>query len=348
MDLVTTLLSHRFGATLEQLRSAVPGYATGSPESTRRTFERDKDELRALGVPIETSAPDDDGEIRYSIAFDRFYLPYLSLVTARGVRRAPRVDRYGYRALGEMPFTDEDFTLLADAAERVTRFGDPVLAEDAAMALHKLAIDIPAEHLEPTPGVTVLPARPPADADHLARLGDALLRRKQVSFTYYGIERDEIEQRVVLPYGLAYTSGHWYLHALDPARGAIRLFRVSRMRDVKVNPRTPGTQDYEIPPSFRLAERAEPMPPWALGEDTPCSVEVEFVHANGATRAARKLGTASRTQPDRVRYDVRRRDAFLRWLLALAGDARPIAPPDVVRAWHDLVTQTIASHERTP
>lgn len=345
MDLVTTLLAKKYGATLLQLREEVPAYARGSAESSRRTFERDKDELRALGVPIDTIGTLGKADTRYAIQPDRFYLPYLGVVTPRGLARPRRLDRFGYQALQDFDLSDADLALLADAAARVAECGDPTLTDDVAHALRKLAVDVPPDALAPTPGVTMAQPSAAADPGLLRQLGEALVARKQVSFTYYGIERDETEQRVVLPYGLAFTSGHWYLHALDPSRGAVRNFRVSRMQRLEVNRKNPGKHDYAIPESFQLAERAVPVPAWALGEEAPVRVEVAFTRRTGATRAAKGHGTAVRGAPDHVRYTVRRREAFYRWLLGLGGDAVPLSPPDVVRGYRELAARTLASLE---
>jgi predicted DNA-binding transcriptional regulator YafY len=348
IDLLAALLSRRFGCTLDELRAAVPGYRDGRAESVRRTFERDKDELRGLGVPIDTVDAGADSEVRYLLRGDRFYLPYLRIAGERGLRRPHRVDRYGYRALQECEFTDDELGLLADAAQRVTQCGDPALADDARRALRKLALDASTSDLAPTAAMTASAARHAATQAHLARLGAALLRRKQVTFTYYGMERDETERRSVLPYGLTYTSGHWYLHAHDPARQALRAFRVSRMRDVKVNTRQAGTKDFEIPAEFAVADRAAVKPTWALGDGPDEIVEVRFTASNGAVRAARVLGRAVRGVPDRAQYQVRRSDAFCRWILSLAGDAEPVAPPAVVRAYRELAERTLSACETQP
>jgi proteasome accessory factor B len=345
MDLVAALLARRYGATLEELRTLVPGYAKGSVDAVRRAFERDKDELRALGIPIDTAGTAGDAESRYLIRADRFYLPYLGVVTPRGLKAPRRVDRYGYRALAQCTFTDDEFALLADAAARVAECGDPTLAADAAHALRKLALDVRPSELAPTTGMAVASQHSAADPATLRSLGEALLARKQVTFTYYGIERDETEQRIVLPYGLSFTSGHWYLHALDPSRGAVRRFRVSRMHRLIVNRRSPGSQDYEVPVDFRLADRAVPVPAWALGEESLVVVDVRFSARNGAVRAARTLGSAIRGTPDVTRFRVRRREVFLRWLLGLGGDATPVGPPDMVRAYRELAERTLAAME---
>jgi predicted DNA-binding transcriptional regulator YafY len=344
MDLVAVLLSRHYGATFAELRAEVPGYFDGNADSVRRAFERDKDDLRALGVALETVGTPGDAESRYRLRPGDFYLPYLLLASERGLTTPRRVDADGYRALAEREFSSDELGLLADAARRAADCGDPILANDARHALAKLFLDVGAGALQPTPGVTVAAPLAAADPGHLKLLGDALARRKQVTFTYHGIERDEAERRTVLPYGLAYTSGHWYLHAHDPARGAIRRFRLHRMRELEINGKAPRTKDYEIPPDFSLAAAAEPVPAWALGDDAAVRVALRFSADNGMSRTARAFGHADPSMPGVVHYDVRRREVFLRWVLGMAGDAAPIAPPEVVREWEALVQRTLAVH----
>lgn len=347
IDLVAVLLGRHYGATLAELRRSVPGYARGRAESVRRTFERDKDELRRLGVPIITSGEPGDAGTRYLLRPGTFYLPYLAIVTERGLKRPAKVDRYGYRAVENCEFTPEQLELLADAATCAADLGDPVLATDARNAVAKLALDVDRDSLTPTPNLRVYTGTAASDAQTVTTLSDALLRRKQVSFTYYGIERDETERRTIFPYGLTYTGGHWYLHGHDPSRGAARRFRVSRIRELAVNPRTPGSPDFEVPGSFNLRELARAVTPWQLDtEEEPVEATLQFSASHGAARAARKLGTTIRGEPDKVRYRVRRRETFLRWVLGLAGDARPVAPPDLVREYESLVARTLAASER--
>jgi hypothetical protein len=118
---------------------------------------------------------------------------------------------------------------------------------------------------------------------------------------------------------------------------------VSRIHHLTVNAHNPGRQDFEIPAHFRLADHATPVPPWSLGPGVPSPIVLRFTTDNGAVRAARRLGRAT---PDEaiVQYEVRRRDPFFRWVLALAGDAAPIGPPDAVRDFHALVERTYAAH----
>ncbi|MEO5799942.1 MAG: WYL domain-containing protein [Gemmatimonadales bacterium] len=344
VDLVGTLLAHRFGLTQAQIRDKVPGYHVGSDDAVRRTFERDKDELRLLGVPIEVVSASSADTTSYKLGTTAFYLPYLDVVGARGRPKPARVDRYGYHALRECALTDDELRLLADAASHCLSSGDHLLAADARHALAKLSLDLGSATLEPLTNLVVSAPTRRADPATLATLFDAIHRRKQASFTYYGMERDETERRTVQPYLLASTSGHWYLHAMDPARGALRQFRVSRMSDVAINRKMPKAQDFEVPHHFDPKRAAMRLSPWELGEDPVVEVVVEFRATHGAARDAMARGVALSSAMRQVRYTVRRRDPFLRFLLGQAGNAVPVSPPDVVREFQALTERTLAAH----
>ena len=88
LDLITYLIGHHFPVPVEELMERLPAYARGGDEtaraSVRRKFERDKDELRDLGIPLETviysinyGAEQAQG---YRISRSDFYLPYLKLL----------------------------------------------------------------------------------------------------------------------------------------------------------------------------------------------------------------------------------------------------------------------------
>src|SRR6266542_2651913 len=79
VNLVALLLDTHRPLTLDQVAELVPGYeATG--ESLRRMFERDKEELRGLGVPVERGPVDAWGnEEGYFIDPKAYAMPRLDL-----------------------------------------------------------------------------------------------------------------------------------------------------------------------------------------------------------------------------------------------------------------------------
>jgi predicted DNA-binding transcriptional regulator YafY len=78
-NLVATLLDTRRPLPLEELVELVPGYPPDKA-SYRRQFERDKDTLRGIGIPVQTEPLDALGpEVGYRIHPDEYYLPDLAL-----------------------------------------------------------------------------------------------------------------------------------------------------------------------------------------------------------------------------------------------------------------------------
>ncbi len=345
MDIVTALLQRRKGAiTFEQLRADVAAYTgDADPETVRRMFERDKEELRALGVPLIQAEVGDNDQIGYMLKAEQFFMPYITILQELHDSTTAQVDAPGYRTMLAGAFTDTELELLADAAARAQSIGDPLLSIEAQNAIGKFMLDVPSRSLARTPGETIIPPRSQAAPKTLAVLSAALHRRKHVTFTYFTIGRDDVSERVVHPYGLAYTSGHWYLHAAEPSTGELRMFRVSRISRAVENPTTPGTPDFTIPSSFALS--AEPQPSWALGNDPVVDVVVEWRADNGNVRAARALGTPVPGEDRRSVFPVRRRDPFFRWLLGMAGDGVPVAPEAAVEEWQSFVHRTLASHQ---
>jgi proteasome accessory factor B len=278
-----------------------------------------------------------DGEpLRYRLRPAAFYLPYLVL---QGAARAPlRTTAPGYRDLPTLALAPEEAAVLRRAAERVIALQEPALVADARGALRKLRYDLPdlrAEVREPAP------AREPGA---FAALVDAVERGKRVTFAYHSMARDATASRTVEPYGLVFVTGQWYLVARDVAADGIRRFRLTRMRGVRVNPRTPATRDFTTPADLDLKAHARSRQAWALGAGDEEAIIVRFDGAGGDVSAARTLGEPAGEHAAHRRFAVRRRDVFLRWLLSFAGDAVPVAPPSVVRDWQALVGATAAAH----
>ena len=124
-DLLASLLRRHYPATFEQLAKDVPAYANEKQaDSARmRMFERDKDELRALGIAIET-VPFDEGESTgYRLDKKGFYLPYLVLSTTEGRAKSEprRIRREGYRSLPSFAFLPEELEAIPRSSRACPR-----------------------------------------------------------------------------------------------------------------------------------------------------------------------------------------------------------------------------------
>jgi predicted DNA-binding transcriptional regulator YafY len=195
----------------------------------------------------------------------------------------------------------------------------------------------------------------------LDALGAALLARRRATFRYHSMERDEVAERTVEPWGLFFLGAHWYLAARDAAAGegraGLRNFRVSRVADVRVHAAGDGPE-VVVPADFRLREHAQSRQAWELGDGDAELVLVAFRGETGVVRAARTLGQAvPADDPEAAlapagttlrRFRVRRREAFARWLLSFGGAARPLAPAAHVQGWRELARAARARYPEVP
>ena len=382
VDLLAALLIRQRHAPFDELAKDVPGYdvANAQRDSVMRTFERDKDELRRFGVPIDTVKDGEGDTLGYRLDRKAFYLPYLVVSGHERAAHGPRkVDHDGYRALQTLAFEPDELDAIIQAAVRVRSLGDPTLAREAEAAIRKLALDLPlgavlADIASPMMAeqrlikfkraeapkeaasasfsrkfqALIVPPKRQADPPVFDRLSDALARRKVVSFDYFGMERGEQSRRTVEPYGLFFVSSHWYLAGRDSGRDALRNFRLNRISSVEVNSKKSQSADYEIPDDFSLRDHAQAREPWEIGDGEATAAIVEFTATTGATQAALRLGRPVEGNEHRRQFDVRRPDAFARWLLSFGGDARPIEPAEVRAAYETAASETLGRYARVP
>lgn len=198
LSLVVCLLSARRYLTAAQIREAVPGYPE-SFEAFKRMFERDKDELRELGIPLETGSNQaGDEELGYRIPRQAYELPEITL--------------------------EPDEVAVLGLAARVWRRAE--LAGAAEGALLKLrAAGIEAEDLiQPgiEPRVQTLEAA-------FGPLWEAVRDRRPVSFGYRAAGRSAPQLRNLEPWGVVNRRGRWYVVGQDTDREAERVFRLSRV-----------------------------------------------------------------------------------------------------------------------
>lgn len=363
IDIIVCLVGRRVPVPWEELVERIPAYAQNwDPEddrkqaTVRRMFERDKDELRAHGIPLQT--------VRYSINFGKeqidgyriarrdFYLPYLALIDqaqagAVPSRRSASLDPHG---IARIDVAREDADLALEALRRVSDVPSFPLVREARSAFRKLAFGLEVDAFRT--GAPVLFVDPPgADQllDSLRAISSALLGRKRISFRYHGIRRGASTDRSVEPYGLLFHHGHWYLIGFDGDRGAIRVFRAERMESVKVNHRNANTADYTIPDDFRLNSYAN-REPWELGgedEESPVVARVHFRWPTSLAVERNQQGQLERSNADgsSVRsFVIHQVQPFLRWALSLEGEARILEPSELGDALRSMAQDIAMLH----
>ena len=199
LNLVICLLHTRSYLTAERIRELVPGYdETPSDEAFKRAFERDKEDLRDLGIPLETGT---------NSAFD---------------------DEPGYRiarrdyALPEVRLEPDEAAAVGLAARMWTSATMGAAATRALRKLEAAGVD-----LAPLP--EGLQPRLEASGASFPVLAEAVHDGRVVSFDYRTGGSGEPSRRTVEPWGLSWWHGRWYLVGHDRDRDATRVFRLSRI-----------------------------------------------------------------------------------------------------------------------
>lgn len=222
VNLLIALLSTRRFLTRRELRGIIEDYRDSSDTAFERQFERDKDELRALGVRIETGSNDTlfDDEEGYRVNRADFELP-------------------------EISFTPEELAVLGVASQV---WQDSVAAGHTARAFEALRAGGAAPDLSLVPALRPQLAVREPDFDIVY---DAVLRRLQLTFGY-----GESSRRVQ-PWRLLQRRGSWYLFGYDLDRADDRFFKLSRFTAPAETVGRPGS--YEVP--VDAAERAARLEP---------------------------------------------------------------------------------------
>jgi len=349
LNLLAFLLDRRYPVAREDLLSQVQDYCDDwtseddtRRESARRKFERDKSELRVLGVELETKpvwAEHTDQLVEgYQLRARDFYLPYLEVRTGKSPRGARPY------ALNAVNLTASELSVLRRAAQRVAQMADTSVGVVGQSALRKLAFDQPS--LSVSSGEhRVVGAVPPHFDKTFRSLFECVRAHRAVRCRYYAIGRDNEESRTIEPYGLILSWGSWYCVAYSRERSAMRIFRVDRMRDVEVL--TGKSAVFQVPKGFSV-DRYLKRSPWELTDGKPMTVQIEVAFPQSRWVIGEGLGKVERPVTDDggtvLSFEVRSLDPFLRWLLTLGSQVRVIKPASVARKLSELRSRIAARY----
>jgi len=233
LNLLIMLLVQRHYVSKERIRAIL--YPDSSHEGFEKMFERDKEELRSLGVPIEVGNMDPlfDDEPGYRIPPDRFALPDVNLEAdeAAVIGLATRV--WGHARLAEAT---------TEAVRKLTALGVP---------LDVSALDIAEPRLS-------------ADEPSFDVFWEATQERCPVEFEYRRAGQATAATRHVQPWGVVRYSGRWYAVGLDTDRGEERVFRLSRVQGTARRAGKPGS--YDVPPGTDVRATARRLAPAPVTE----------------------------------------------------------------------------------
>ena len=299
VNLVLCLLSTRQFLTAERIRAIVPGYADArGDEAFFRMFERDKAELRELGVPLESGRRGWD--------------------TADGYRIA----RQDYE-LGEIDLEPDEAAAVALAARL---WESPELAGPAHGALVKLraaGVEVDEDQGRVEPRVR---GGDPAFAPLLA----AVQAGRAVTFRHRrGGPGGEVAQRTVEPWGVVSWRGRWYVVGHDRDRGAPRSFRISRILEPvrTIGPAGAVTAPDGVDVLAMVRRGVEPPP--VVGT---ARVWVAEGRAHGLRRIGRVVGPRLHAgrRGHELELDLRSVEIVGRWLAGHGPDVAVLGPQALI------------------
>lgn len=232
MNLIFLLLATRQFLTKSQIRQSIEAYREApSVQAFDRMFERDKEELRELGIDVELGSHD----------------PLFG-------------DEQGYRILRsnaeleDIDLTRDEAAVVGLATQVWQHAGLASESSTALVKLKSLGIEVDTEALRMAePRLST--AEPAFDA-----VWDATVRRVPITFAYARPGR-EASVRRFQPWGILSWRDRWYVGGFDLDREAPRLFRVSRIQGEVETDGKPGS--YEVPEGTdmrRVAQSLFPTP----------------------------------------------------------------------------------------
>jgi len=221
VNLTIALLATKRYLTKNEIFRNIEGY-DGSTESKERMFERDKDDLRKLGIQIEVGGLDPlfDDEAGYRIRPESYALSLRNL-------------------------TPTQVTLLSLAAQAWQDAAFTDLSQQALRKLTSIGLDTDSSQLP-----VMAPKLIGAD-ENLRSALDALTSLTTIEFDYLNVD-GIAQKRQLQVYGVQARKSHWYLIGLDTGKRAIRNFRVDRIFGEVSS--VGKSQSYVIPTNFEISE----------------------------------------------------------------------------------------------
>jgi proteasome accessory factor B len=300
VNLVLLLLSTRQYITAERIRDLVEGYEVSADsanpdEAFKRSFERDKAELRELGIPLETGRNSAfDTEDGYRIARKEFELPPIT-------------------------FTADEAAAVGLAARL---WSSATLASEARTGLLKLRAA--GVEIEEPPGADSLPPLP-ANEPTLPDLVAAVSDRRVVQFSHRKPTAESAEKRTVEPWGVLSWRGRWYVVGHDRQRGEVRSFRLDRISGAVKT--LPGPAQSSRPEDLNMLDLVR-------GANTQAGALATVRVRKGRASRLRRLAqtTTEQADTDILTIEYRDLDSLSALIAASGADAVVVEPPPLVKS----------------
>ena len=305
VNLTIALLATGRWLTKSEIYKNIDGYS-GEPDAKERMFERDKEELRNLGIDIEVGTFDPlfEDEVGYRI----------------------RPERYRIQST---EFTAKQLALISSATQS---WRGAILASKATAGLSKLkALGIESD----IDGIPINPHQLRSSDENLSRIIDALAIRKTVSFQYRAAD-NSYEDRAIEPYGVGTKNGFWYVAGNDLQRKATRLFRLDRIiSEVREQGKAAS---YSIPIDFSMQQQ--------LAERTRNNVAHLMLRKGKAHALRKYSQVLEASDDwESVSYKYTDQDSIIRELLWHRDDVKVVEPHSVRESLNSALESIASLHD---
>lgn len=302
VNLVICLLATRQYVPAEKIRATVAGYQDSKSDAAfGRMFERDKNELRDLGIPLEVSKPSWTSEVEgYRIARAEYELPQIDLTPAESSAVAVAAQ------LWESP---EFTTSTQSALLKLRSAGIQVDGDDALTSIYS--------------GAAGSRGSEPA----LAEMLRAVESGRAVTFTHRPSGRPAGTVRTIEPWAVVTHAGRWYVVGHDRDRDATRTFRLSRIVGSveAIGPAGAITVPAGIDPRAVVSAAAAVAPPIdAVAMVWVAESRVQELRRLASPQADRDLGDRPGTI---LEIPVHSWDWAVRTIASYGADAIALGPP---------------------
>jgi proteasome accessory factor B len=289
INLTLALLATKRYLKKSEILSNVAGYE-GTQEAKERMFERDKDDLRSLGIEIEV------GDLDIFFEDEPGY----------------RIPQKSYE-LNVPNLSGRELALLSIAS---SFWNDSVLAPNAQSGIRKLqSLGIPAT-LEFEFRMKYRFDNP---SELLEEIAKAILQKSKIKFSY---DSSSLKVRHLEPYRIVFWNSYWYLIGMDIDRTGIRLFKLSRfLGGIEISKKK---NEFEIPSDFAVADHL----PKSDVEVIHCA-KIEIRRETGTLLRQRGKLLSQGSEYDTYELNYENERVFLRELIWHGVNVRILEPANL-------------------